>query len=94
MIVLFARKSLEQALDTYHFLINACSRFKSIVEKGRAEILPQIHLTFIEKLLQKLSRQNSKIEISVTKFLKYFDQSSGDTESVNLIIFRKNCRLA
>ena len=77
MILLFARKSLEQALTMYQSLVNTCSIFKSTVEKGRIEILPRIHLKCIEKLLRKLSRQSNKIEISVRKILKYFDQSSG-----------------
>ena len=73
-------------------LVKTCSRFKSIVEKIGAKILPRIHFKFPEKVLQKLLRRSNKIKISVQNQLECFGLSSGVAESVNLIIRRKNLR--
>lgn len=94
IILLFAGKSVAQSVDTYHSLIKTCSRFKSIIERRKAEILPQIHVKFPEAVFRSLPKRRKKIKISVKRLLKCFGQYSAVSESVNLVIARKNWKSA
>ena len=92
MTLINATKS--QGMDAFHSISKTCTRFKSVIEGEKEEIIPLVHLNFHENVLQSLPRRGKKITISVKKLSKFFGPSSWVIDCINKAIGKELWRSA
>ena len=80
MILMNVKRS--HAINAFYSIGRTCKRFQSVIKGKKDEILPMVHINFLENIFQNLSRRASKIKVSVKKLSKVFGSCSGVIECV------------
>ena len=78
------------AIDAFYSISRTCKRFQSVIEGKKDEILPMVHINFLENVFQNLPRPANKIKVSVKKLSKYFGSCSGVIKCISKAIGKKN----
>ena len=87
MILMNVTKS--HAKDAFYSISRTCKRFQSVTEVKKDEILPMVHINFLEKFFQNLPRRANKIKVSVKKLSKFFGSCSGVIKCAGKAIRKK-----
>ena len=91
MILMNVTKS--HAIYAFYSTSQTCKRFQSVIEGKKDQILPMVHINYLENAFQNLPRRANKIKVSVKKLSKFFGSCSGTTECVSKAIGKKTLAL-